>query len=150
MLFSRIVETSSAVGATRSRKAKTEALRALLADLDPVDTGTVVSWLSGELPQGRIGIGWRTLADIEAAPAEAPSLGIGDVDSVIGDVASTSGPGSAGRRRSLLTELLSRATAAERDFLVRLLTGELRQGALEGVMTDAIAKAPVPASKLRK
>ncbi len=141
MLFTRIIDTSAAVGATRSRKAKIEALRALLSELDPAHTGTVVSWLSGELPQGRIGIGWRTLADIEVTPASGGSLTIEDVDSTITAVAATSGPGSASRRRDLLTHLLSSATRAERDFLVRLLTGELRQGALEGIMTDAIAQA---------
>ncbi len=141
MLFTRIIDTSTTVGATRSRKAKIEALQELLAELDPADTGIVVSWLSGELPQGRIGIGWRTLAEIDTPPAADGTLTIGDVDATITAVAASSGPGSAARRRELLTEMLASATREERDFLVRLLTGELRQGALEGIMTDAIAKA---------
>ncbi|MCZ4277218.1 ATP-dependent DNA ligase [Rhodococcoides yunnanense] len=141
MLFTRIIDTSTTVGATRSRKAKIEALQELLAELDPADTGIVVSWLSGELPQGRIGIGWRTLAEIDTPPAADGTLTICDVDATITAVAASSGPGSTARRRELLTEMLASATREERDFLVRLLTGELRQGALEGIMTDAIAKA---------
>ncbi|MET0318485.1 MAG: ATP-dependent DNA ligase [Rhodococcus fascians] len=141
MLFTRIIDTSSAVGATRSRKAKTEALRLLLADLQSADVGVVVSWLSGELPQGRIGVGWRTLADIDVPAAPDGVLTVSEVDDAITAVASTSGPGSAARRRELLVDLWASATGAERKFLVGLMTGELRQGALEGVMTDAIAKA---------
>ncbi|MEO7078531.1 MAG: ATP-dependent DNA ligase, partial [Rhodococcus sp. (in: high G+C Gram-positive bacteria)] len=134
MLFIRIVETSLAVGATRSRKAKTDALRLLLTEVDPSEIATVVAWLSGELPQGRIGVGWRTLADIEGDPSAAGTLTVAEVDAKIATVASTSGPGSTARRREVLTDLLARSTSDERVFLVRLLTGELRQGALEGVM----------------
>lgn len=141
MLFQRIVETSSTVGATRSRKAKAGALHALLADVEPAETGAVVSWLSGELPQGRIGIGWRTLADLNVAPAEVEALTVTDVQDAVTAIASVSGSGSSGRRRTLLIDLFGLATRPERDFLVRLLTGELRQGALEGVMTEAIATA---------
>jgi DNA ligase 1 len=141
VLFTRIIDTSVAVSATRSRKAKIDALQTLLAELDTTDIDTVVSWLSGELPQGRIGVGWRTLADIDVAPAPVGTLTIAEVDGAISAVATTSGSGSAARRRELLVELLAAATADERRFLVRLLTGELRQGALEGIMTDAIAKA---------
>lgn len=141
MLLIRIVETSSAVSATRSRKAKTEALQSVLAELHPADIHTVVSWLSGELPQGRIGIGWRTLSNIGVEPAHTSSLTIGDVDRTISAIASTSGSGSTARRRELLVDLLASVTSAEREFLIRLMTGELRQGALDGAMTDAIAKA---------
>ncbi|WP_072807032.1 ATP-dependent DNA ligase [Rhodococcoides yunnanense] len=141
MLFTRIVDTSAAVGATRSRKAKIEALQVLLADLAPSEVDTVVAWLSGELTQGRIGIGWRTLADIDAPYTDVGVLSVADVDDAITAVASTSGSGSTARRRRLLTDLFAGCTRAEREFLIRLLTGELRQGALEGVMTDAIAKA---------
>lgn len=141
VLFIRIVEASLAVGATRSRKAKTEALRLLLTEVDSSEIATVVAWLSGELPQGRIGVGWRTLADIDVDPSAGGTLTVAEVDTKITTVASTSGPGSAARRREVLTDLLAQSTSDERVFLVRLLTGELRQGALEGVMTDAIAAA---------
>ncbi|MGA9872268.1 MAG: ATP-dependent DNA ligase [Rhodococcus sp. (in: high G+C Gram-positive bacteria)] len=141
MLFTRIIDTSQAVGATRSRKAKIESLRELLGNLDPGDVGTVVSWLSGELPQGRIGIGWKTLSGIDVAPTDEGALTITDVDSALAAIASTSGSGSTARRRELLSDLFGSATRSEREFLIRLMTGELRQGALEGVMTDAIAKA---------
>lgn len=141
MLFTRIIDTSSAVGATRSRKTKIEALQLLLAEVDPAEIEPVVSWLSGELPQGRIGVGWRTLADIAVDASTGSSLTVTAVDDAITAVASTAGSGSAAKRRDLLIDLLSSATVDERAFLVRLLTGELRQGALEGIMTDAIAKA---------
>ncbi|MCQ4120570.1 ATP-dependent DNA ligase [Rhodococcus tibetensis] len=152
MLVSRIVETSHAVGATRSRKVKIEALRTLLADLEPAEVEPVVAWLSGELRQGRIGIGWRTLADLPAATAAGdPTLTVADVDRFITEVAGTSGSGSTERRRTLLTDLFTRTTPDERDFLVRLLTGDLRQGALEGVMTDAIAAAAaLPVEPVRR
>lgn len=141
VLFTRIIETSTSVGATRSRKAKIDALRTLLAELEPSDVGVVVSWLSGELPQGRIGVGWRTLAELDVAPAPQPALTVADVDDALTAVAATSGAGSAARRKELLADLVGAATAEEGRFLVRLMTGELRQGALEGIMTDAIAKA---------
>ncbi|AYJ50716.1 ATP-dependent DNA ligase [Rhodococcus sp. P1Y] len=141
MLFTQIIDTSEAVGATRSRKAKIDALRILLAEVDPAEIDAVVSWLSGELPQGRIGIGWRTLADIDVEPVSDGSLTVTAVDDAISAIASTAGSGSTARRRELLTGLFASATKRERGFLVRLMTGELRQGALEGIMTDAIAKA---------
>ncbi len=141
VLFSRIIDASTIVGATRSRKAKIEALKQLLSELDRANVETVVSWLSGELRQGRVGVGWRTLAGIDAVSATDASLTIDDVDAAISAVASTSGSGSTARRRDLLAGLFASATLGERDFLIRLLTGELRQGALEGVMTDAIAQA---------
>lgn len=151
MLVSRIVDTSRAVGATRSRKVKIEALRALLADLEPEEVEPVVAWLSGELRQGRIGIGWRTLADLPATPADHSTVTVADVDGLLTEVAGTSGSGSTERRRTLLTDLFTRTTPNERDFLVRLLTGDLRQGALEGIMTDAIAAAAaLPVEPVRR
>ena len=137
--MSRIVETSRAVAATRSRKVKIEALRALLAEAEVGDIGPAVSWLSGELPQGRIGVGWRTLADLDVASTQDPTLTVAEVDEAMSSVAAVSGAGSAARRVALLTDLFSRSTAEERQFLVQLVTGELRQGALEGIMVDAVA-----------
>ncbi|SNS85476.1 ATP-dependent DNA ligase [Rhodococcoides kyotonense] len=151
MLFTRIVDTSAAVGATRSRKAKTEALQTVLADAEPAEVETVVAWLSGEMTQGRIGIGWRTLSDIDAPSTDDAVLTVSEVHDAITAVASTSGAGSTTRRRDLLTDLFGRCTRGERDFLIRLMTGELRQGALEGVMTDAIAKAAgLPVEPVRR
>ncbi|HEX4789022.1 MAG TPA: ATP-dependent DNA ligase [Actinospica sp.] len=101
----------------------------------------VTGFLTGTPVQGRIGTGWRTLVRLDRQPAESPSLTVAEVDAVLTELAGTGGSGSQARRAVLLTGLLSRATAAEQDFLLRLLTGELRQGALEGVMLDAVARA---------
>ncbi|MFI8568912.1 ATP-dependent DNA ligase [Rhodococcus sp. NPDC078407] len=151
MLMSRIVEASRAVAATRSRKVKIEQLSALLAEAQLGDIEPAVSWLSGELPQGRIGVGWRTLADLDVTSAEVSTLTVTEVDDAITAVASTSGAGSAARRGTLLTDLLSRCTAEERQFLIRLVTGELRQGALEGIMVDAVAAATkLPQAPVRR
>ena len=149
--MSRIVETSRAVAATRSRKVKIEQLSALLAEAAAGDIEPAVSWLSGELPQGRIGVGWRTLADLDVAAAADSTLTVAEVDEAISSVAATSGAGSAARRVALLTDLFSRSTAEERRFLIRLVTGELRQGALEGIMVDAVAAATnLPQASVRR
>ncbi|QFZ16700.1 ATP-dependent DNA ligase [Saccharothrix syringae] len=148
MLFSEVVETSAAVGATRSRLAKVEALAGLLRRMT---TPAVVSFLVGVPSQGRIGAGWRTVLDLDVEPAPGPSLTVSDVDGALGAFAAISGKGAAGRRVAALTDLFARATAAEQDFLKRLLTGELRQGALEGVMLDAVARAAdVPGEVVRR
>ncbi|TCK26576.1 ATP-dependent DNA ligase [Pseudonocardia endophytica] len=141
MLFSDVVATSAAVGATRSRKEKSAALAERLTAADPSEVPAVVAWLTGEPLQGRIGAGWRTLSSLDVAPAAEASLGVADVDALFDELAATAGSGSAARRRDLLDRLYGAATADEQRFLHRLLTGELRQGALEGVMVDAIAAA---------
>ncbi|MGM1063808.1 ATP-dependent DNA ligase [Saccharothrix sp. Mg75] len=148
MLFSEVVETSAAVGATRSRLAKVEALAGLVRRMT---TPAVVSFLVGVPSQGRIGAGWRTVLDLDVPPADAPVLTVPDVDDALGAYAAVAGKGAAARRVEALRSLFARATAAEQDFLKRLLTGELRQGALEGVMLDAIAKAAgVPGEVVRR
>ncbi|MFD0202721.1 MULTISPECIES: ATP-dependent DNA ligase [Saccharothrix] len=148
MLFTEVVETSAAVAATRSRLAKVAALAELVRRMS---TPAVVSFLVGVPSQGRIGAGWRTVFDLDVPPAPTPSLTVSDVDSALGSFASISGKGSSARRVEVLTLLFGRATAAEQDFLRRLLTGELRQGALEGVMLDAIARAAdVPGEVVRR
>ncbi|GAA3999329.1 ATP-dependent DNA ligase [Allokutzneria multivorans] len=152
MLLAEVVTTSAAVGATRSRRAKTSALADLLrAALSPAFAGLVVALLIGVPRQGKIGVGWRQLSELEVPPAPGPSLSLSDVDSYLDRIAEVSGKGSTERRRVLLTELFSRATQAEQQFLFRLLVGELRQGALEGVMVDAVAAAhEVPAEAVRR
>ncbi|MEV1293250.1 ATP-dependent DNA ligase [Pseudonocardia sp. NPDC049635] len=141
MLFSDVVTTSAAVGATRGRREKTTALADLLRAAAPAEVVPVVAWLSGTPRQGRIGTGWRTLAALEVAPSAVPSWTVQQVDALLDELAGTSGPGSTGRRRDLLARLYGAATADEQQFLHRLLTGELRQGALEGLMVDAVAVA---------
>ncbi|MEV0679996.1 ATP-dependent DNA ligase [Actinosynnema sp. NPDC050436] len=148
MLFSEVVETSAALSATRSRLAKVAALAELVRRMS---TPAVVSFLIGVPSQGRIGAGHRTVYDITPPPAPHPVLTVEEVDGALGDYAAISGKGAVQRRAGALTDLFARATAEEQDFLRRLLTGELRQGALEGVMLDAIARAAeVPAEVVRR
>ncbi len=151
MLFSDVVATSAAVGATRSRKEKSAALAVRLREAGPDEVRPVAAWLAGEPLQGRIGAGWRTLSGMDVAPAAEPSLTVADVDALLDELAGTGGAGSAARRRDLLDRLYGAATADEQRFLHRLLTGELRQGALEGLMVEAIAAAAdVPAAAVRR
>ncbi|GEL19540.1 ATP-dependent DNA ligase [Pseudonocardia asaccharolytica] len=151
MLLTRVVETSAAVGATRSRTEKIAALAALLRLLEPDEVEPTTAWLAGEPRQGRIGAGWRTLSGLVTDPADEPTLTVAGVDAALTELAGAAGAGSARRRKELLGELFGAATGDEQAFLVRLLTGELRQGALEGVMLDAIAAAAqVPAGTVRR
>ncbi|SFT50958.1 DNA ligase-1 [Geodermatophilus amargosae] len=155
MLLADVVAASAAVAANRSRTAKAQAiaaaLRAAAAGEVPGEVGPVAAWLAGELPQGRVGVGWRTLAKAAPAAAAAPSLTVAAVDAALTGLAGTAGSGSAARREALLAELLAAATDDEQRFLVRLVGGELRQGALEGVVLDAVAAAAgVPAPVVRR
>ncbi|WP_019932470.1 ATP-dependent DNA ligase [Nocardia sp. BMG111209] len=154
MLLSEVVTASADVRATRSRKAKIATLAALVGRAGPEAAAQVVAWVSGELPQGRIGTGWRTLAAVEAdpaTPAASGTLTVATVDATLTELAGTNGAGSAARRRELLGTLLSAATAAEREFLIRLLTGELRQGALAAIVAEAVAVAAgVPVDAVRR
>jgi DNA ligase 1 len=151
MELATVVETSAAVGATRSRKAKSEALAAALRACAPEEIAPVTAWLSGEPLQGRLGVGFRTLSGSLPAPAGAPSLSVLGVDALLSALASTSGAGSVARRGELITDLFGSAVEEEQRFLVRLLGGELRQGALEGVMLEAISlAAEVPGPVVRR
>ena len=152
MRFADVVSTSAAVAATRSRLAKVAALSELLARLrDPAEVEAATAFLVGLPRQGKVGAGWRTLVGLEVTAAAEPTLTIVEVDELLTEVAGTGGRGSTQRRAEMLTGLLARATAREQDFLTRLLTGELRQGALEGVMTDAVAAAfDVPVEDVRR
>ncbi len=142
---------SAALAATRSRKAKTTILADLLGAAPAGELAATVAFLTGTPTQGRIGAGWRTLAALRTEPAAEPSLTVAEVDTALGEVAETTGSGSAARRAEVLGGLFARATEAEQSFLFRLLTGELRQGALEGVMVDAIAAATeVPGEAVRR
>jgi DNA ligase 1 len=141
VLLTTVVEASVAVAATRKRSEKTAILAALLSQVAPAEVAICVGLLSGEPRQGRIGVGWATLRDLGATSAEQPTLTVTEVDNAITAIAAAAGPGSAGQRRALLADLMTRATGAETSFLTALLTGELRQGALAGVMGDAVARA---------
>ncbi|HYX92391.1 MAG TPA: ATP-dependent DNA ligase [Myxococcaceae bacterium] len=143
MLLADVVQTSRALAATRSRLAKVALLAETLRRLPPEEIAIGVSWLVGSLRQGRIGIGGALLRDAmrDAPAAGAALLELREVDAAFSALASLAGAGSAMERRRSLSALLARATADEQDFLIRLVMGELRQGALEGLMVDALARA---------
>jgi ATP-dependent DNA ligase I len=150
MLLARIAQASADVTATSSRLKKVGVLAECLADATPDEVGIAVSYLSGELPQGTVGIGWAALRDRPTA-AESPTLELLEVDAAVSELQRISGKGAQAARRDALAELLSRATVPEQRLLVGLFLGELRQGALEGVMTDAVAKAAdVPLADVRR
>src|SRR4051812_41829636 len=140
MLLANLVETSRRVAATSKRLEKTALISSLLQQLNPEEVEVAVHYLSGSTRQGRIGIGYATLRDAVGVGAGTPTLEILEVDRFLDQLAGVSGPGSESRRREILQQLFSKGTPDENDFLTRLLIGELRQGALEGLMLDAIAR----------
>jgi DNA ligase-1 len=142
VLLLDVASTSLNVGATSSRLDKVARIAELLrrAAPDPDEVTIVVSWLSGELPQRQIGVGWASLRSRPRAAAD-PSLTVAGVNAIFTEIGAVSGKGTQARRTELLTTLFAAATETEQTFLVRLLGGELRQGALAGVMSDAVAKA---------
>ena len=194
MLLSEVVEVSASVAATSARNAKIAQIAALLARTEPGQVAVAVAFLSGELLQGQIGVGYATigelfraadaagagaavaadaasddagpadgppaagaltLTEVDAGPADGPppagALTLTEVDAAFAAIGAVTGPGSVAQRRQQLAALFARATEREREFLVRLLAGDLRQGALEGVMTDAVARAAgVPAEEVRR
>ena len=151
MLLTELLAASERVAATRSRLAKIDALAECLRRLDVSEIALGVAYLSGDTRQGKIGIGYASLKDaLAAAPASAPRLTLAQVDEAFARLAQIKGEGSAAERQRLLAALFARATSGEQDFLARLILGELRQGALEGIMLDAIAKAAnLPAARVR-
>ena len=151
MQLSRLVETSSRVSATTKRLEKSGLIAALLQQLPPDEVEIAVSFLSGITRQGRIGVGYSTLGGGSVSPAADPSLDLLEVDRTFESLKSTRGAGSAGRKVELLKGIFSRATAEEQRFLIGLLGGEIRQGALEGIMLDALARASgVPLERVRR
>jgi ATP-dependent DNA ligase I len=196
VLLSNLVEASAAVAATSARNAKIAQIAALLARAEPGEVAVAVAFLSGDLLQGQIGVGYAALGEFlrtadtaratdavlaadaalgsDAARAAAAgvaevaeavrasdamrdgdggpaALTLTEVDAAFSAIGAVTGPGSVAQRRQQLSALFARATEREREFLVRLLAGDLRQGALEGVMTDAVAKAAgVPAEEVRR
>jgi ATP-dependent DNA ligase I len=155
VLLSELVRTSAAVAGAPGRKAKIEAMAGLLRQAAPAEVPVAVAFLSGELRQRQIGVGFAAIRDLlgdsfwasadgaaDAGPEPAgPALTLAEVDAAFAAIGAISGPGTQAERRRLLGAVFSRATPAERSFLTRLLGGELHQGALEGVMSDAVARA---------
>ncbi|HZY29332.1 MAG TPA: ATP-dependent DNA ligase [Jiangellaceae bacterium] len=150
MLLDDVAQTSAAVAATSARLAKTALLAECLGRAGPDDVPVAVAYLSGELRQRRTGLGYAALRDLPQ-PAQRPTLELTEVDAAFAAIAGMSGPGSTTARRSRLVELMARATAAEQRLLAGLISGELRQGALDGVLTEAVAVAAgVPAAEIRR
>src|SRR6266511_1646487 len=150
-LLADVVTASNEVAETSSRSQKIAILAGLLARLDAGEVAIAAGFLSGVPRQGRVGVGYSTIYGIEQAPAPESSLAVRDLDTAITEIQAATGSGSAARRREFLVGLFARATDPEADFIRRLFTGELPQGALAGLMADAIAKAAgVPADIVRR
>ncbi|HET6918771.1 MAG TPA: ATP-dependent DNA ligase [Jiangellaceae bacterium] len=150
MLFHDLAQTSAAVAATSARLAKTRLLAQCLRRAGPDEVPIIVAYLSGELRQRRTGLGYAALRDLPP-PAAEPSLHVREVDAEFEQIATESGAGSTTARRDRLRTLMSRSTPAEQRLLAGLVTGELRQGALDGVLTEAVSvAAEVPAADVRR
>ncbi|HEX4489951.1 MAG TPA: ATP-dependent DNA ligase [Acidimicrobiia bacterium] len=143
MLLADVVATSASVASTRSRNAKIAALAELLAQLRDAgdEVEIAVGLLTGVPRQGRIGVGWATIGSIPIGDVATPSITLRELDDTVVAVGETAGAGSEAARRERLSRLLGRATESEAEFVRALFTGGLRQGALEGLMLDAIARA---------
>lgn len=151
MLLAVLVETSRRVAGTSRRLEKIDLLAALLRELHPDEIEIAVAFLSGQTRQGKIGVGYAALRDAAGSPAESPSLELTEVDRILDSIAAISGTGSQRQRLELIQGMFGRATAPEQQFLTGLLMGELRQGALEGIMLEALAKASgVSAERVRR
>jgi len=162
MLLHRVVTTSAAVSGSAGRLAKVAEIAGLLREVPAAEIPIAVAFLSGELTQRQIGVGYAAIVDLLGPPSARPNLPSGpapavpeltlaQADAAFGAIGALTGPGSQAERRQLLGQLLARATEDERQFMVRLLAGDLRQGALSGVMSEAIASAAgVPAAAVRR
>ena len=152
MHLSVIVETSRRVAEASGRLDKIGHLASCLRACEPASVPTAVALLAGQPRQGRVGIGYAALRTARAeTPASTPKLTLAELDATLDRITGVSGKGAAGERARLLTELFGRATEPEQDFLVRLLVGELRQGALEGLMVEAVARAAaLPLADVRR
>jgi ATP-dependent DNA ligase I len=149
MRLQSLVDVSNAVARTRSRLEKISRLAGALKQTAVDEIEIVVAYLSGALRQGRVGAGWSAVAGARTAgAAESPTLELREVDTTFGRIAAARGTGAAQKRADLLGALFAQATREEQDFLVRLISGDLRQGALEGILTDAVAAAANAAPEL--
>ncbi|MDQ0939689.1 ATP-dependent DNA ligase [Streptomyces sp. V1I1] len=150
MLLARLVDVSREVAATSARSRKIAALAGLFADAQPDDVALVISYLAGRVPQGRIGVGWSVLKEA-VPPAGVPSLSVADADAAFTRLAEVTGSGSQAERKRLVRELMARATAEEQEFVMRLLMGEVRQGALDAIALEGVAQAAgAPAADVRR
>jgi DNA ligase-1 len=152
VLLAHVVNTSTEVASTRSRSAKIEALARCLRDAtSPEEAAVAVAFLSGVVPGGSTGIGWAALRDAPQPAAPPPTLALLDVSATLDRIRSLVGPGSRSSRTRELAGLFGRSTEREQSFLRGLLSGEIRQGALEGLMVEAVARAAgVSADSVRR
>ncbi|MGW2303926.1 ATP-dependent DNA ligase [Streptomyces sp. NPDC001809] len=154
MLLARVADVSRQVAAESARSRKIRLLAELFVEAEPEESPLVIAYLSGRLPQGRIGVGWSVLKEVAppaVPPADEPGLTLERVDRTMGDLAAVSGAGSRAARTRLVHALFAAATDAEQELLLRLLTGEVRQGALDAVALEGVAQAAgVPAAELRR
>jgi DNA ligase-1 len=151
VLLEEIARTSTDVAATSSRLAKVTRLAECLGHASVEEVPIAVAYLSGVLPQGTIGVGWAALRELPDAAPPPATLQLLEVDAAASRIAGIAGAGSQAARREEVAALFGRATEDEQRFLVGLLLGELRQGALEGVMVEAIARAAgIPAPQVRR
>ncbi len=141
MLLYDVVAASQDVAEVSSRKAKIARLADLLSSADPAEVPLVVAFLTGDLRQGKVGVGFATIRELDVAPAETPSLTVQNIDSLADELLAIAGPGSQIQKLDALRAVYGRATDVEQEFISRLFLGEMRQGALDGVMVDAIAQA---------
>jgi DNA ligase-1 len=140
MLFAEVARVSREVARTSARSRKTVLLAEFFRAAEPQDAPIAIAYLSGRLPQGRLGIGWAALRD-RAAPAAEPTLTVTSVDAALTAVGEVSGQGAQAGRRSLLQDLFGAATAPEQEYLLGLLTGDVRQGALDAAAVEGLAAA---------
>ncbi|KRB75852.1 hypothetical protein ASE01_12395 [Nocardioides sp. Root190] len=150
MLLRSLVDASGAVAATRSRKEKARLLADLLLAVEPGQRTLAAHYLSGRLLQRRTGLGWRGLQELPEPALEA-TLELPEVDAAFAAMADLSGPGSATTRARMTSDLFGRATAPEQAWLRSVAVGEIRQGALEAVTTEALALATgIPLAAVRR
>ncbi|MGA5192813.1 ATP-dependent DNA ligase [Streptomyces exfoliatus] len=154
MLLARVAEVSRQVSAASARSRKISLLAELFAEAAPEESPLVIAYLSGRLPQGRIGVGWSVLKGVvppAVPPVERPGLTLRQVDEVMTELAAVSGAGARAERTRLVHALFAAATHDEQQLLLRLLTGEVRQGALDAIALEGVAQAAtVPAAELRR
>ncbi|MFE6709504.1 ATP-dependent DNA ligase [Streptomyces sp. NPDC057695] len=154
MLLARVADVSRQVAAESARSRKIRLLAELFVEAEPEESPLVIAYLSGRLPQGRIGVGWSVLKEVAppaVPPADEPGLTLERVDRTMGDLAAVSGAGSRAARTRLVHALFAAATEGEQELLLRLLTGEVRQGALDAVALEGVAQAAgVASAELRR
>ncbi|WP_326670648.1 ATP-dependent DNA ligase [Streptomyces canus] len=140
MLLARLAHVSQEVAAASARSRKIALLAELFRDAEADDVPIVIPYLAGRLPQGRLGVGWKVLSR-PVAPAAEPTLTVREVDALLSELGKVAGAGSQAERARLVGELLGAATEDEQRFLFGLISGEVRQGALDAVATEGLAQA---------